>query len=70
MNLLGIVAGQNGALVLKIVCQSTIKAEAFGYLFVIVALVLQFFGSREVYQGGAIIATVSAGGVAYCVGGR
>jgi hypothetical protein len=48
MNLPGIVAGQNRALVLKIVRQSTIKAEAFGYPVVMVALVLRFFGSGEV----------------------
>jgi hypothetical protein len=50
--------------------QSTIKAEAFGHLFVMVVLVLQFFGSGEVYWGRAIIANVSAGGAAYYVGGR
>jgi hypothetical protein len=70
MNLLGIVASQNGALVLKMVHQSTIKAEAFGHPFVMVALVLRFFGGREVHWGRAVIATVSAGGVAYRVGSR
>jgi hypothetical protein len=70
MNLLGIVTGQNGALVLKMVCQSTIKAEAFGYLFIMVALVLRFFGGGEVYQYTAIIATIGTGRVAHHAGGR
>jgi hypothetical protein len=34
------------------------------------ALVLQFFGGGDVHWGGAIIAAVSAGGVAHCVGSR
>jgi hypothetical protein len=70
MNLPGIVAGQNGVLVLKIVRQSTIKAEAFGYPFIMVVLVLQPFGSRKVYWGRAIIATVCTSVVAHCVGSR
>jgi hypothetical protein len=70
MDLPGIVTVQNRALVLKMVCQSTMKAEAFGYPFIMAALVLQFFGSGEVYQGRAIIAAVGAGGVAHHVGGR
>jgi hypothetical protein len=60
----GIVASQNGALVLKMVRQSTIKAEAFGHPFVTAALVLRLFGSGKVHWGGAVIAAVSAGGVA------
>jgi hypothetical protein len=63
-NLPGIVAGQNGALVLKIVRRSTIKAEAFGHPFITAALVLRFFGGGEVHWGGALIAAVGAGGVA------
>jgi hypothetical protein len=63
-NLPGIVAGQNGALVLKMVRRSAIKAEAFGYPFVMAALVLRFFGGGEVHWGGAVIAAVSAGRVA------
>jgi hypothetical protein len=70
MNLLGIVAGQNGALVLKMVRRSTIKVEAFGYLFIMVALVLQFFGHGKVHWGRTIITTISAGGVAHHVGNR
>jgi hypothetical protein len=67
-NLPGIVASQNGALVLKMVCQSTIKAEAFGHPFIMAALVLRFFGGGEVHWCRAIIAAVGAGGVARCVG--
>jgi hypothetical protein len=52
------------------VCQSRIEAEAFGYPFVMAALVLPFFGGREVHQHGAIISAVGASGVAHCVGGR
>jgi hypothetical protein len=70
MNLPGIVTSQNGALILKMVCRSTIKAEAFGYLFIMAALVLRCFGGREVYWGGAIIAAVGASGVAHHVGSR
>jgi hypothetical protein len=39
-NLLGIITGQDGVLILKMVRQATIKAEAFGHLFIMVALVL------------------------------
>jgi hypothetical protein len=70
MNLPGIVAGQNRALVIKMVYRSRIKAEAFGYLFIMAALVLPFFSGREVHWGGAIIAAVSAAGVAHHVGSR
>jgi hypothetical protein len=69
-NLPGIVAGQNGALVLKMVRRSTIKAEAFGHPFVMAALVLRCFGGGEVYWGRAVIAAVSAGGVARHAGSR
>jgi hypothetical protein len=68
-NLPGIVTGQNGALVLKMVRRSTIKAEAFGHLFVTAALVVRFLGSGEVHRCMAIIATVGPGGVARRVGG-
>jgi hypothetical protein len=68
MNLLGIVTGQNGALVLKIVRQSTIKVEALCQPFVMAALVLQFFGSRKLHCGGAIITTIGAGGVTRYMG--
>jgi hypothetical protein len=44
--------------------RSTIKAEAFGHPFVIMALVLRFFGGGEVHWCGAVIATVSASRVA------
>jgi hypothetical protein len=67
-NLPGIVAGQNRALVLKMVRRSTIKAEAFGHPFVMAALVLRFSGSGEVHWGRAVIAAVGAGGVACRVG--
>jgi hypothetical protein len=40
------------------------KAEAFGYPFIMAALVLRFFGGGEVHWGRAVIAAVSAGGVA------
>jgi hypothetical protein len=48
--------------------RSTIKAEAFGHPFIMAALVLRFFGGGKVHWGGAIIATLGAGGVAHCVG--
>jgi hypothetical protein len=70
MNLPGIVAGKNRALVIKMVRRSRIKAEAFGHLFIMAALVLRFFSGREVHWGGAIIAAVGAGGVARHVGSR
>jgi hypothetical protein len=63
-NLPGIVAGQNGALVLKMVRRSTVKAEAFGHSFVMAVLVLRFFGSGEVHWCRAIITAVGTGGVA------
>jgi hypothetical protein len=63
-NLPGIIAGQNGTLVLKMVRRSTVKAEAFGHPFVTAALVLRFFGSGEVHWCGAVIAAVGAGGMA------
>jgi hypothetical protein len=70
MNLLGVIASQNRALVLKVVRQSTIKAEAFGNLFIIAALVLQSFGSRKVHWGSTILSTVAASGVTQCAGSR
>jgi hypothetical protein len=48
--------------------RSAIKAEAFGHPFITAALVLRFFGGGEVHWGGAVIATVGAGGVARRVG--
>jgi hypothetical protein len=66
-NLLGIVAGQNGAVLLKMVCQFTIKVEAIGHPFVMAALVLQCFGSGKVHCHGTIITTVGASGVTRCV---
>jgi hypothetical protein len=70
MNLLGVVASQNRALDLKIVYRSRIKAEAFGHPFIMLALVLQFFGSGKVHWGVTIISTVGAGRVTRCVGSR
>jgi hypothetical protein len=63
MNLPGIVAGQNMALVINMVCQSTIIAEAFGYPFGMVVLVLQFCGSGKVHWYRAITTTIGAGGL-------
>jgi hypothetical protein len=70
MNLLGIVASQNRVLVLKVVRQSTIKAEAFGDLFIMAALVLRSFGSRKVHWDSTIISTVGTSGVTQCAGSR
>jgi hypothetical protein len=67
-NLPGIVAGQNGGLVLKMVHRSTVKAEAFCHPFIMAVLVLRFFGSGKVHWGGAIITIVSASGVTHGVG--
>jgi hypothetical protein len=69
-NLLGIVAGQNGVLVLKMFPLSTIKAEAFGHPFVMAALVLRSFGAGNIHWGRTVITTVSAGTVPQCVGSK
>jgi hypothetical protein len=63
MNLPGIATGHNVALVIKMVHQSTTKVEAFCHLFIMVALVLRFFGAREVHWGTVIITTVATSGV-------
>jgi hypothetical protein len=59
-NLPGIVARQNGPLVLKMVRQSTIKAEAFCHPCIMAALVLRCFDGRKVHWGRTIISTVGA----------
>jgi hypothetical protein len=59
MNLLGIIGSQNRAFIIKMVRQSTIKAEDFGHPFIMVVLVLRIFGGRKVHWGMTVIFLLS-----------